>query len=92
MNDAVYQNSFQAFGQRHRQTSDVTCSGKTAEMCVPSGDVKMAKKFIQIFSQSKKLMSNFLTINRLINHYFCSLSSAFIKSPVVDKERMKPGA
>jgi len=28
-------------------------------MCVPSGDVKTAKKFIQIFSQSKKLMEQF---------------------------------
>ena len=28
-------------------------------MCVPSGDVKMAKKFIHIFSQSKKLMEQF---------------------------------
>jgi len=59
VNDAIYENSFQAFSQTHRQTSDVTCSGKTAEMCVPSGDVKMAKKFIHIFSQSKKLMEQF---------------------------------
>jgi len=66
VNDAIHQHSFQAFSQSCTQTSDVTCSGKTAEMH------KLLTLTLTEFLINQNIIDQKipLIINRLIKRYF----------------------